>query len=434
MKKLNYLWEKLNASFWFIPLLILLIAVGAAIGLLYLDSAVEIEPTSFWKYFFAGSADSARSILSTIAGAMIGVAGTVFSITLVALTLASSQFGSRLLRNFMYDKVNQIVLGTYVATFVYCLLVLSAVRQGEGVNFVPVFSVLVAILAAVMNIILLIIFIHHIAIGIQSDKVVSDISAAMSGNIKRLFPDEIGEASEQRAEPTLEQLRQKHTRQSVVQSPWSGYLQSVDLEYLMSLAEQHNLVLLINFRPGDYLVEGLHIVEVLSDEESEEGTLDHIKSAFIIGKVRTPLQDAEFAIHQMVEIAARALSPGVNDPYTAIACIDNLSSVLCYLARASFPSAYRYNEEGQLRLVVDHLTFEGMIDAAFHQIRQYSKDSPAVLIRLMEALSTIYRFAERPNRRKAVARHARMVLQVAERSFEEREDLEDLRERWNIND
>lgn len=434
MKKIQYLWEKLNSSFWFIPLLILLIAVGAAIGLLYLDSAVEIDPSSFWRYFFAGSADSARSILSTIAGAMIGVAGTVFSITLVALTLASSQFGSRLLRNFMYDKVNQLVLGTYVATFVYCLLVLSAVRQGENVSFVPVFSVLLAILAAVMNIILLIIFIHHIAISIQSDKVISDISAAMASSIKRLFPDELEEAPEQRAEPPPEELRQKYAQHSVVKSSRSGYLQSVDLGYLMNLAEQNELTLLINFRPGDYLVEGLDVVEVLSNEESEEGTLNNIRSAFITGKVRTPLQDAEFAIHQMVEIAARALSPGVNDPYTAIACIDNLSSVLCYLARASFPSAYQYNEEGQLRLVVDNLTFEGMIDAAFHQIRQYSKGNPAVVIRLMEALSTIYRFTQLPDRRKAVVRHARMVLQVAERSFEERGDLEDLRERWKIND
>ncbi len=145
MKKLQYLWEELNTSFWFVPILMLLISIGSAIGFIYFDSQIRFSPEGILKYLLPASVDSARSILSIIAGAMIGVAGTVFSITLVVLTLASSQLGSRLVRNFMYDKLNQVVLGTYVSSFVYCLIILSSLKENESFHFVPAISVLAAL-------------------------------------------------------------------------------------------------------------------------------------------------------------------------------------------------------------------------------------------------------------------------------------------------
>jgi uncharacterized membrane protein len=432
MKRFYYIWEKLNSSFWFIPLLILLFAMSAAIYFLHLDSVNDFDPEGVWSYFYAGSADSARSILSTIAGAMIGVAGTTFSITIVALTLASSQFGSRLLRNFMYDKVNQIVLGTYIATFVYCLMVLNAVRHSELESFVPKISVMAAILAAILNIILLILFFHHIAISIQSDKVISDISEAMSGNMKKLFPSPVGKEVEEKAAPSVEQLRKKFLYRHEVLCTSSGYLQSMDLDYLLKVSRDSDAMAYLPHRPGSYLVEDTMLMEVFSHQQLDERIEELCQSAYITGKVRTSLQDVEFSIHQIVEIAGRALSPGVNDPYTAITCIDNLSSILCYLSLAAFPSAGRYDEEGVLRLLTSPLTFEGMLDAAYHQIRQYAANNPAVLIRLLEALSRIYRHAESASRKKAVEKHANMVLSVGERSFDEPHDLEDLKQRWIV--
>lgn len=150
---------------------------------------------------------------------------------------------------------------------------------------------------------------------------------------------------------------------------------------------------------------------------------------FVIGSTKTAQQDLEFSIHQMVEIAARALSPGVNDPYTAIACVDNLASTMAYLAQAEFPSRYRYDAEGVLRVHADALEFEGVLDAAFNQIRQFSGGSPSVIIRLMEALSTILSLTKDEARRQAVLRHAQMVLNVGEQTIKEENDLKDLKAR-----
>lgn len=158
-------------------------------------------------------------------------------------------------------------------------------------------------------------------------------------------------------------------------------------------------------------------------------TLDELLSQFVFGKTKTSQQDLEFSIHQMVEIAARALSPGVNDPYTAIACIDNLTATMCYLAEAKFPSKYRLDKDGKLRVIADVLEFEGVLDAAFNQIRQFSGGSTAVIIRLMEALTTILEFTKRESHKNAVIYHAEMVLRMGKESIKEKSDLNDLEER-----
>jgi len=375
MKKLLFIWEQLISSFWFIPILMLSLVIGSAFGFIYLDNQIEYAPGGLFKYLLPASVESARNILTIIAGAMIGIAGTVFSITLVVLTLASSQLGSRLVRNFMYDKLNQVVLGTCVASFVYCLIVLSSLKQNGNFHFIPVISVFDAMVVAIAGIILLIIFIHHVSISIQSDKVISDISDAMSKSIRKLFPEEIGHEEEKPA-PDVEAIKKKFAFRQEIKSAKGGYLQSVDGDGLLSIAEENDCLILLHHRPGDFLVKDMVICEVLGEGKCSKDIHENINDDFIIGKVRTPLQDAEFSIHQMVEVASRALSPGVNDPYTAIACIDNLTTVMCYLARVQFPSPYRYDRRGKLRVIADSHTFYGMLNAAFNQIRQYAKLIP----------------------------------------------------------
>ena len=434
MKKLQYLWEELNASFWFVPMMMLLITIGSAIGFIYLDSQFTYSPEGVLKFLLPASVDSARSILGIIAGAMIGVAGTVFSITLVVLTLASSQLGSRLVRNFMYDKLNQIVLGTYVSSFVYCLIILSSLKENESFHFVPAISVLAALVSAIAGIILLIVFIHHVSFSIQSDKVISDISEAMSKSIRKLFPEEIGHEEEKPA-TDINVLKKEYVHKQKVKCSKSGYLQSVDGEGLMNIAQDNDCIIILHHRPGDFLVHDMVLCEVLCNEECDKEVHEQIHDDFIIGKVRTPLQDAEFSIHQMVEVAARALSPGVNDPYTAIACIDNLTSVMCYLTGVEFPSPYRYDSKDKLRIIADNHNFSGMLNAAFNQIRQYGKGSPSVMIRLMEAMNTISTFAKNKNQKELFVQHAEMIMNAAEKTFSEKRDLEDMQERFkNLKD
>jgi uncharacterized membrane protein len=431
MKKLLYLWDELKASFWFIPILMLLAAVASSVMFIHIDNRFDYKPDGFLKFFFSGSVDSARSILSIIAGAMIGVAGTIFSITLVVLTLASSQFGSRLVRNFMYDRLNQVVLGTYVSSFIYCLIILNSIKGTGNITFNPVISVFAALITAIAGIVLLIVFIHHVSVSIQSEKVISDISDSMSRSIEKLFPGDIGE-EEDRDHPDIETLRESALSSLEIKCRKGGYLQSVDGEGLLEIAEKNDCIIIIYYRPGDYLVKGMKIGEVLCFKECNEDILIHVNDDFITGKVRTAFQDAEFSIHQMVEVASRALSPGINDPYTAIACIDNLTSVMCYLARASFPSPNRYDKEGRLRLVADNNTFAGMLNASFNSIRQYGEGNPSVMIRLIESFHTIMSFAVRNQYREEIKKHAGMVIRAAERSFRESGDLDDIRKRFEL--
>ncbi|NLX47187.1 MAG: DUF2254 domain-containing protein [Euryarchaeota archaeon] len=433
--RLKSVWYDLTTSFWFVPIVSILVAFAGAYVSIFIDSSVDIDPPGFFQHILCSNVDSARSVLSTISGAMIGVAGTVFSITLVALTLASSQFGSRLLRNFMHDRTNQVVLGSYIATFVYCLIILNAIDEGVGFEFVPEISVLISIVAAVANIVLLVIFIHHISMGIQADKVISDISTTLNLNLNTIFPDEIQGDEVLEDALDLDELKKGYEERYSVRAPRGGYLQYVNYDTTLSAAKEGDLLVIVNFRPGDHVVFESPVIEVCYNGDIPEKSIRRLETAFLVGNVRTPYQDAEFSIHQMVEIAARALSPGVNDPYTAIACVDNLTSTLCHLTRVKFPLRYRYDDDAEdadertVRVIADVLTFEGMLNAAFNQIRQFAGGSPAVLIRLMESLVTIHQFVRTDQQKQAVQKHMRMVYRMAEHSFVEESDLIDLKER-----
>lgn len=430
MKKLLFFYRELMATFWFVPVIIIGLSVGLSVGLVVLDSSIILPQEGVFRYLFVNSSESARSILSTISGAMIGVAGTVFSVTLVALTLASSQFGPRLIKNFMYVRLNQVVLGSYIATYVYCLIVLNAIKDSNGYVFIPSTSILVAIIIAVGNIILLIIFIHQISVSIQADKIIADISKFIAGQVKTLFPEKLGEEIEE-PEVDLSVILSKQKVRTKIKSTESGYLQYMDNKSMMKVISEGDALLQLNHRPGSYLVDGMSIGEIYAKEAWGEDQLESIRDQLVIGMTKTSQQDLEFSIHQMVEIAARSLSPGVNDPFTAIACIDNLTTTMSYLAQVKFPSKYRYDEDGNLRIIADILDFEGVLDAAFNQIRQFAGGSTAVIIRLMEAFITIEEFTSRSKHKQAVRKHAEMVLSVGKQTIKEENDIQDLIERAN---
>lgn len=430
MKKILFFLHELKATFWFIPVLIIIISIFLANGLVFLDHMTTLSQDGLGRFFLVNSADSARSILSTISGAMIGVAGTVFSVTLVVLTLASSQFGPRLIRNFMYVRLNQVVLGSYISTYLYCLFVLNAIKESHGYTFIPALSILVAIMAAFVNIILLILFIHQIAVSIQADNVISDISALIFKQVKTLFPKKMGDELDGEKTFPVDNIKSKYTNIVAVKSQKNGYLQYIDSELLLKAVCSFEGLIELHIRPGDHVVEDLEIGKLFTNENIDEEQLKSISRQFIIGKTKNAQQDLEFYINQMVEIAARALSPGVNDPYTAIACIDNLTAIMCHLTQVNFPSRYRIDDEKNLRIIANTLDFEGILDVSFNQIRQFSAGSTAVIIRLMEALITINKFAKKEGFKKAVIKHAKMVLNVGKESIKDESDLKDLLERW----
>ncbi len=432
MKKILFYWSELKTTFWFIPVIFILFAIGLALTFAYYDSQITFPNKGIWRYILVGSASSARTILATISAAMIGVAGTVFSITLVALTLASSQFGPRLIRNFMYDRFNQVVLGTYIATFIYCLMVLNTIKETEQFTYIPSFSILFAIMTAVANIILLVFFIHHISVSIQADKVISDISESMSKNISNLFPTLLDDHQSKSPTHDEDKIKKSYTYKHIIEANQSGYVQYIDSKAIISITCKLDMLIQLNLRAGDFVVKKNALGTIYTNNKIDDEQINKIHDLLIIGKTRTPQQDAEYAIHQMVEIAARALSPGVNDPYTAIACIDNLTSTLCYLSAVKFPNKQSSDDKDKLRLIQETLSYEGMLNASFNQIRQYSKGSPSVVIRLMDALLTIDRYIKQPTHKKLVQKHATMVMNMAKEAFIEQNDINDVEVRYSL--
>lgn len=424
--RLSYIWKQLIGSFWFIPLSIVFLAILLAIGLVYLDSFTSFEPSGTYHYLFSSSSDAARGILSTIAGAMIGVAGTVFSITLVALTMASSQFGHRLLQNFMYDRINQIVLGSYIATFIYAIIVLRSVKSMNNIEFIPNISIMFAILLAIANIVLLVVYIHHTAVQIQADQVVAKINTAMYHNITNLANRNKKQNSNLFTEKELLKQYSHYSVIETVRTKTNGYLQAINLNGLLNIASNNNLLIKLYFRPGDFLIIGEELLKVYSLNRCDESIIQDIHSCFITGIRRTSTQDADFEVHQMVEIASRALSPGVNDPYTAINCIDNLAATVCYTLQIELPKPHLLDDEDKLRLITKSFTLEKLMDTSFNQIRQYGSTTPTILIRLMESFLRINSFAQTEEDFKVIRKHINMVKRTAERNLGEENDLKDL--------
>jgi uncharacterized membrane protein len=432
MKKILFFFNELKATFWFIPVLIILSSIFLAFGLVSLDQVLTLTQDGLGRFFFVNSADSARSILSTISGAMIGVAGTVFSVTLVALTLASSQFGPRLIKNFMYVRLNQVVLGSYVSTYLYCIFVLNAIKESDEYTFMPVLSILFALISAFVNIILLIIFIHRIAISIQADKVISDISELIYHQLKTLFPPKNYDLWEGEKSFNIEKIKSRYPHVVSIKSKKNGYVQYIDFDTILEKAASFDGLIELYIRPGDHLVQNLEIGKIYTKNDLEDKELSSIYTQFVIGKTKIAQQDLEFSIDQMVEIAVRALSPGINDPYTAIACIDNLTATMCHLSQIRFPSTYKMDDQNKVRIVADTWDFEGLMNASFNQIRQFSTGNTAVIIRLMEGLITINSFVEKDNYKQSIMKHAKMVLNLGKTTITEENDLHDLMERSKL--
>lgn len=425
MKTLCFkVWDYLRASLWFVPTVMALAAVASAFGTVTLDERMTAEWLSHLGWRYTGGAEGASLMLSTLAGSMIAIAGTVFSLTLVALSLASTQLGPGLLRNFMRDTANQVVLGTFLATFLYCLLVLRTIRRADEMVFVPQLSVSIAILLGIASLGVLIYFIHHVSVSIQTEEVVARVGRDLIRGIDRLFPGHLGQPEPQDAaalsDASLSDTFERDAR--LVGAGEDGYLQRIDGDTLLALAERENVQMRLERRPGQYLVKGHALLTVWPGDRVDDELVHQLHAAFVVGHQRTAAQDVEFPIIQLVEIAVRALSSGINDPFTAIACVDRLGSGLCRLAVRDMPSVRRFDTQGSLRLVAPGCTFVGLLDTAYNQIRQNARANPVVLTRLLETIAQIASVAYRTEDRAALARHAAMLVRAGREALSEPED------------
>jgi uncharacterized membrane protein len=428
------IWVILRSSFWFLPVVMSCGAVISAFVTVVLSEPVTDWLQGAWGWTFSGGAEGASSMLGTIAGSMITIAGVVFSMTLVALTLVSSQLGPRVLRNFMSDTITQVALGTFVATFLYCLIVIRTIRRVEEVAFVPHLSVTLGVLFAVVNMGVLIYFIHHVSVSIQANEIVARVGRELIKGIDRLFPENTEKGEPRILTESLDAgFLEKFDREArPIGATGDGYLQLVNMNALMSLAIQEDAIIRLERLPGHYVVANCPLVLVWPGNRVTDQLTKQINLAFALGRERNPSQDIEFAVSQLVEIALRALSPSLNDPFTAIACVDSLGSALCRLAQRDMPLPYLHDKQEQLRVIAPTVTFPAITDTAFNQIRQYGRSCAAVTIRLLETISVVARFTYRPEDRAALLRHAEMIVRGARTGLSEEEDRWAVEERYHV--
>lgn len=384
--KLLKSYDIIRTSFWFVPCLIIFATLGLCGLLLWVDAHCNLERVTWLRFLYHADGDITRGLLTTIAGSVMTVVSITFSITMVALTNASSQFGPRLIRNFMNDSSTQTVLGTFIAIFIYCLVLAGATDNFVVSGHLPGLTFGGAILLTLSGILLLIYFIHHTAINLQADNIIDKVYESLHSDIQNIFAGyKDKESSFCSHEDVLNEI---DTDAPQIRSLHSGYVQAIDYQRLAQLMKHNDLCMEVLIMPGDFVTEQKLIIKHSGTKLSKE-EINEVLSCLTLGAKRTPIQDPEFAILQLVEIALRALSPSINDPYSAIACIDKLSATLCNLTHKRFPEGITCDSNDTPRVVFKTVSFKGLANSAYDQIRQHSKHNLAVQLRLLEGLILI---------------------------------------------
>lgn len=429
----NY-WNHLLSTLWFVPSL--LVISGTLLAFLFVGIDLSIgEQMGYFPRLFGIQPSGASDLLSVVASSTITIAVTAFSITIVALTLASTQFSPRILRNFMRDMSNQVVLGIFVGIFAYCIIVLRTIQDGgedHANSFVPSVSVFFGIILGFVAIGSLIYFIHHVATSIQATSIVSTIAKETIREIKENFPhaDDLSAFDEQTANVLTGE------NYLTINADETGYLQNVDAQELVKLAEKNDLIVKLNRRIGQFIIEGMPIFAVYPKRENfdlNEKLVRDFRQYFEIDDYRTIEGDAAFGLRQIVDIALKALSPAVNDTTTGVICVDYLSAILVSLAKRPSCPALHF-ENGKLRVIIVQQNFEDFFDLAFNQIRQNAGGNVAVIMRQLSSLDILSKIiadcpheTERRERHDLLETQAKLLYELAEKTVPADVDLQTIK-------
>ena len=412
--------EDIRGSYWFVPSLLAMLGFAAGLGLVYLDAVIGDAWLGRFEWFYGSRPEGARSLLSTVAGSTITVAGVVFSITLAAVTYASGQYGPRLLSNFVRDRGNQVTLGVFIGTFLYCLVVLRTIRSATEASadtagalreaFVPHMAMFGALALAVASIGVLIYFVHHVTDAIHINNVIARIGSKLLSDIADRTVDATGGGSDDDARASCKEG-------TPIVAIKTGYVEALDEEALLTIATERDAVITVLAVPGDFVHRGRPVARI---EPAGDPDFDRCGDLFSISRKRSALQDLRFPIDELVEIAARALSPGVNDPFTAIACIDWLGAALTDLSDMPVKPSILRDQESQARVVVPRLDFDDYLKSAVGQLRPYAIKDPNAAPHLLYALEKVRDAVDDPlHRALTIAEHTR----VARAMRQERDEL-----------
>ena len=428
-------WAAVRDSLWFVPSLA--VAIGGALAIIAVQIPTPRAESRFaFVWLFGGGAEGARGVLSAIAGSLITVTGVVFSVTIVALQLASSQFTPRVLRSFVADRVNQVVLGIFIGTFTYTLLVLRTIHStGEGTQvFVPQIGVIIALVLLLVSVGALIVFISHAARSVQASVILHRETQHALERITHLFPERVGapvprdrHGQDASHGATADRgIEVPSEPPACVTAAEAGYLQSVDADTLWRACgprQPSPMLIRMELHIGAFAIPGKPLASVWPSDAMTEDVERGIREAFVLGDERTPEQDPEYGLVALSDIAVRALSPGVNDPTTAMHCVDRLGEVLAALASREHPAVLRTSPDGSMRLLVRDTPFDRALGLAFDQIRHFGADNPTIAKRMIETMHDLLGVAP-VALHEALAAQVRAVARAARRAIDESEDLE----------
>ena len=409
---LRTLWWRLAAGLWFVPSMTVLAAILLAAGLVEAEALYDMDLGERWPRIFGVGHDGSRAMLTAVAGSMITVAGVVFSITIVALSLAASQYSPRVLRTFTSDRTTQVVLGVFVGIFAYCLVVLRTIRGDNGASFVPSLAVLGGLVLALVGIAFLVYFIHHLAASIQASSILSRVATATLTAVDALFPQDLGAPA--------------HSPEGVpgtlLMGPWAtvaarstGYVINVNNDALIEFAKKRRRVVRMEVEIGQFVIEGQPLASLRGSEEVSDADAEAINAIYALDRQRTIEQDAAFGVQQIVDIGSKALSPGINDASTAVLCIDRLTQILARLASRRIETPLR-REGDELRVIARGPTFEGLVDLAYHTLRNDASAKPLVVRHLLQSIEAVAAATSMPQRRRALAEQVGEIAAQARRA------------------
>jgi uncharacterized membrane protein len=412
-------WDRLRGALWVLPAVSVLCSLAAGATL----AAVEVGESSWLApLLFQGTAADARDLLIVVSATMITVTGLVFTLTVVALQIASTQFSPRLLRNFMRDRGNQVVLSIFVSTFAYATAGLHTVgtRAGGQAEFVPRLAVSGSLALALLSLGALVYFIHHIARSIQIDTIMAGVERETLAVIDDTYPEPFGDAGQE------ERVPEPPPPAVTVPARRSGYLQAADLDRLLVVAQEHGVVLRLAPAVGDHVIAGTPLAWAWpAGGHVDTATLpDRLDHAVEIGLERTLLQDVAFGIRQLADIANKALSPAINDPYTGVQSLQHLSVIMHTLAGRRLGDHLGRDPGGAVRVAVPFPSFADYLRLATAQIRRNGAKEPGVARALLRLLGAVGDRVTDPARRAAVARHVRLVMADVERDTAQPADAE----------
>ncbi len=415
---ITYFWDSMKSNSGVIPALMLLLGIIAG----FLLPGIEMSSSSEIKEWmpYSLSAESDARLMQAMIGVLAAVSGVVFSVSMLVIAQASSQFGPRIVRIFTNRQITKWTLGAFLGSTLYCLLVLWQIPMTSSTRSLTPGTVLLGLTSGLVSLLLLMRYIYAVAELMQVQTIIRDVSHDLDNSIERLFPESDSETKDKSREWDAEKLDGGEP----VHVNSEGYVQAITYNDLAHFAAKKNYCLRLSTKPGEFVTIHEPVIWVMHNSELTDESREEMSGMILTGKQRTPRQDVECALRELVEIALRALSPGINDPYTAMSCIDYLGATLARLCQRESQQTLFFDDDNQVRLCAPRDDFSAAFRTAFHQIRIFAANNPAVVITMLKAMQRVASATTDEIQRAAIRGEAEILRTIITETWSYSKDRE----------